>query len=109
MIPCGPILKSLDRRKNLMRHVRALLACTVALSAAACAQTPTTPAPASFDGTGLGSGHYSAPVSPRYSGNYFGSGNRDGTSTTTTSTTSTTDSTTVTGGGNRGGNYFGGG
>jgi hypothetical protein len=87
-----------------MRHVRALLACAVALSASACAQTPTTPEPARFEGSWLGSGNYSAPISPRYSGVYFGGGQRDGTSTTTTSTTSTTDSTAVTRG-----VFFGGG
>lgn len=90
-----------------MRHVRALLACAVALSAAACARTPTTPEPASFEGSWLGSGNYSAPSSPSYNaGIMFGGGHRDGTSTTTTSTTSSSDSTTVTG--NRG-NYFGSG
>lgn len=93
-----------------MRHVRALLACAVALSAAACAQTPTTPEPPRFEGTGLGSGHYSTPSSPRYSGgNYFGGGRT--TSTTSTTSTTTTDSTTVTGSGSGNGRglFFGGG
>lgn len=96
-----------------MRHPPTILVCAVALSAAACARTPTEPASPRFDvGNTMGSGNYSAPA-PSFSasGIFFGGGGREETSTTTTSTTSTSDSTAVTGGGSGTGRgvYFGGG